>query len=65
MDFRIYIVVSGLIFGIIACFHSLRIAQGWEIVLGPRTVPKWASWLGAILPALLCIWAFKLVAALG
>jgi hypothetical protein len=57
---RSYMVISGVIFGIVAIIHLLRVINGWALVLGQYSVPMWVSWLGAVVPALLCIWAFRL-----
>lgn len=62
MNARAYLMVSGVLFGFVSIFHLLRIVKGWELILGPNPVPVWASWVGAMVPALLCIWAFRLFA---
>jgi hypothetical protein len=59
MNIRAYSFVSGVIFGIVAIFHLLRIVNGWELVVGPYSAPMWMSWLGTVVPALLCIWAIR------
>jgi len=60
MSARIYLVISGAIFGIVAVFHLLRVVNSWGLVLGAWSVPMWVSWLGAVFPAILCIWALGL-----
>ncbi len=60
MSSRAYLVISGVIFGIVAVLHLLRLVNGWALELGPWSAPIWLSWLGAVVPALLCIWAFRL-----
>jgi acyl-CoA reductase-like NAD-dependent aldehyde dehydrogenase len=60
MKARTYLIISGCIFGIVAILHLLRVVNGWTLVLGPWTVPMWVSWVGTIVPALLCGWAFRL-----
>ena len=61
MSSRTYLVVSGTIFGIVAVLHLLRVINGWSRVLGPWSAPMWISWLGTLVPAGLCGWAFRLV----
>ena len=60
MNSRTYLVISGTVFGIVAVLHLLRVANGWAMVLGPWSTPMWVSWLGTIVPAVLCVWAFRL-----
>lgn len=63
MNSQIYLAISGLIFGIVAVFHLLRIVKSWGLVLGTWSVPMVASWVGLVFPALLCVWAFTLMRA--
>ncbi len=60
MSTRMYLVMSALIFGIIADIHLLRIIKGWPLILGSWSAPLWFSWLGVIGPTFLFIWAVKL-----
>ena len=60
MNSRTYLVFSGTVFGIVAVLHLLRVVNGWAVVVGPWSVPMWVSWLGALVPAGLCVWAFRL-----
>jgi hypothetical protein len=60
MNARIYVVLSGFVFGIVAVLHLLRVVNGWAVAVGPWSVPMGASWLGTIFPAVLCVWAFRL-----
>jgi len=60
MNSRTYLVISGTVFGIVAVLHLLRVVNGWAMVLGPWSVPIWVSWLGTLVPAVLCVWAFRL-----
>ena len=63
MKSRSYLVISGTIFGIVSILHWLRVLNGWAFVVGPWSAPIWVSWLGALIPAVLCLWAFRLVTA--
>ena len=60
MNSRTYLVISGTVFGIVAVLHLLRVVNGWIMVLGPWSVPIWGSWLGTLVPAVLCVWALRL-----
>ena len=61
---RLYLVVSGVIFGIVAILHLVRLVNGWRFDLGPWSIPMWMSWGGTLLPAILCVWALRLAATL-
>ena len=54
------LIISGTIFGIVAILHLLRVANSWALVLGPWSAPMWVSWLGTLVPAVLCVWALRL-----
>ena len=60
MSSRTYLVISGTVFGIVAALHLLRVVNGWAVVVGPWSAPMWVSWLGTLVPAVLCVWAFRL-----
>jgi hypothetical protein len=60
MNSRAYLVISGTIFGIVAIFHLLRVVNSWAVVVGPWSAPMWVSWLGTLVPAILCVWALRL-----
>jgi hypothetical protein len=55
-----YLQISGVLFGLIALVHLLRLLRHWPVVLAGYMVPLWASWLGLILAAGLSIWALRL-----
>ncbi len=60
MDSRCYLIISGIIFGLVTIFHAARVANGWILGLGTWMIPMWVSWCGVVGPALLSVWAFKL-----
>jgi len=45
MNTKIYLKLSGAIFGIITVLHLLRAVYGWNAMIGGLTIPLWASWL--------------------
>lgn len=55
-----YLIVSGAIFGLVACLHLARLVLGWQAQVGGWTVPFWLSWGGLVGAGALCIWAFRL-----
>jgi hypothetical protein len=61
---RVYLQISGVLFGLIALAHLLRLFRHWPIDFAGYMVPLWASWLGLFLAGGLSIWALRLVRAL-
>jgi hypothetical protein len=60
MNPRAYLVISGTLFGIVAILHLLRVVNNWAVVVGPWSAPMSVSWLGTLIPAVLCVWALRL-----
>ena len=54
-----YIVVSGLIFGVVAVGQVLRAAMQVSVSVGGFEIPVWASWVAAVVAGSLCAWAFR------
>ena len=54
-----YIVVSGLIFGVVAVGQVLRAALQVSVNVGGFEIPVWASWVAAVVAGSLCVWAFR------
>lgn len=54
-----YVVVSGAIFGIVGVAHLLRALGNVPIQIGAAAIPVWVSWVGVLISAGLCIWAFR------
>ena len=57
---RAYALITGVMFGVVALLHALRVFNGWGFEIGTWTVPMWFSWLGMVFPAILCAWGLKL-----
>jgi hypothetical protein len=60
MNNRSYLVVSAIVFGLVAILHAIRVVNGWSLDLGPWAIPIWVSWCGVAGPAVLSVWAFRL-----
>ena len=60
MNPKPYLVVSGLVFGVVALIHLLRVVGGWSFVVDGWSAPMWVSWVGLLVAGLLCGWAFRL-----
>ena len=59
MSQRAYVGISGVIFGIIALLHLLRIVYGWEAVIGGWAVPLWLSWIALFISGAFAISAWR------
>jgi D-alanyl-D-alanine carboxypeptidase len=57
---RAYLWVSGVLFGVVAVLHVLRLAYGWPVQIGGWTLPLDASGIGAVVTGALCGWGFAL-----
>ena len=61
MSQQAFLLVSGIIFGLVALFHALRLVFHWEVRLRSREIPKWLSVVGFVAAAGMCVWAFWLL----
>jgi hypothetical protein len=59
---RTYILITGVIFAIVALVHLLRLLLDWPAQVAGLAVPPWVSWIGLMVAGALAIWAFSLVA---
>ena len=57
---HIYFLVSGIIFGLVAILHLVRLLRKWPVQIGPASIPMRISWGGLPAATILCIWAFSL-----
>ena len=53
-----YLVISGVIFGLVAIAHLARLIYHLPIRVGDWTVPMWPSWAGVAVAGFLSVWAF-------
>jgi hypothetical protein len=61
MTERNYLIVSAVIFGLLATAHFVRLITNFSLQVGTYAVPMWGSLLGLAIGAALSIWAFRLV----
>jgi hypothetical protein len=54
---RLYLVVSGVVFLLVAVLHLLRLVFEWPVVVGPWTIPQWPSYVGFPVSSGYCLWA--------
>ena len=62
MSRRAYLLVSAVIFSLVALLHLARIVFGWSAVIGGWSVPMWLSWVGIIVAGALAYFGFSLAA---
>lgn len=61
---RSFFTVVGIIFGIIALAHIIRLFTGTDFVILSWAAPLWLSWLGVIVTTYLSYMSFHLVVTL-
>ena len=54
-----YVVVSGVLFGVIAVFQAVRALNQWPVQVAGLDVPVWVSWFATAVAGGLCVWAFR------
>ncbi len=60
MNSRTYLIVSGVIFGLISIGQLMRLIFQVPIQISTLIIPVWPSALALIVVLLMCIWAFRL-----
>jgi len=58
---QVFFLVSGIIFGLVALLHALRLAFRWQVRLRSQEIPMWLSGVGFVAAAGMCFWAFWLL----
>jgi hypothetical protein len=61
MSSRSYILISAVIFSLVALAHLVRAVLGWGLVINGWQVPMWPSWLALVVLAGLIVWALGLM----
>jgi len=54
-----YVVISGVLFGVIAVVQAVRALNQWPVHVGGFDVPVWVSWVAMVVAGSLCVWAFR------
>jgi len=60
MSRRTFSLVGGVVFGLIAVGHMLRIVLGWSFTVQNFSVPMWASALAVVILGYLAYEGFRL-----
>lgn len=58
---KAYLLITAIIFGLVALLHLVRLVNHWSVQLGTFAVPFWGSWLGLIIGVALSLWAVRLM----
>lgn len=61
MSERNYLLISAVIFALIAVLHLVRVVTHWSVQIGTITFPFWGSWLALLVSIVLSVWAFRLM----
>ena len=59
MSRRAYLLVTAVIFSLIALLHLVRIIFGWSVMLASWSVPMWLSWGALIVTGALAYFGFS------
>lgn len=54
-----YVVVSGVLFGLIAVLQAVRAVYQLPVHVGGVDIPVWVSWVVVVVAGGLCVWAFR------
>ena len=57
---RTYLLVAGIVFGVVALAHLMRIFAGADLTIGSWGVPVWLSWVGVVATTYLSYMSFSL-----
>jgi hypothetical protein len=56
-----YIQVSGLLFGLVAIGHLVRVVRRWPLLVAGYPVPALASLAVLVVTGLMAVWAWRLL----
>jgi hypothetical protein len=45
MNDKLFHLIAGIIFALVALLQALRIYMGWPVVIGGWSAPMWISWI--------------------
>ena len=63
MNDKNYLIVSGVIFGLITVGQLARLIYQIPVQIGLLNVPVWPSFIAVALALALCVWSFSLLRA--
>src|ERR1017187_9333408 len=59
MNDKLFHLIAGTIFALVALLHVLRIYMGWSVVVGGWSAPMWVSWIGLVVAGGLAYFALR------
>jgi hypothetical protein len=59
---KLWLRITGTIFGIVAIMHLARILSGISVTIGTFSLPLCINWIGLIATVFLCVWLWRLSA---
>ena len=61
MGLKSYLVVTAILFMLVAAVHVARLFLGWTVVIGGWDVPVWVSWLTLIVLVAMATYAVRML----
>jgi len=58
-----YVTITALIFVVFAIAHTVRLARGWQVHVGPHNIAMSLSWIALVLAAAIAIWGGVLLSS--
>lgn len=58
---RRYVQVSGLLFGLVAVGHLVRVVRRWPLLIAGYPVPALVSLAVLVITGLMAVWAWRLL----
>ena len=65
MNEKKYLLISGILFLVLAVLHLLRVIFSWPFEIGEYSIPIWVSYFPVVILGVLSRWAFRLYATKG
>jgi hypothetical protein len=59
MIIELYLIISGIIFGLVSIFHLCRAIKNLRLMLGTWDTPVTLSWIVGLLTGIMSIYAFS------
>jgi hypothetical protein len=60
MNDKLFHLIAGTIFALVALLQALRIYMGWSVVIGGWSAPMWVSWIAIVVAGGLSYFALTL-----
>ncbi|MGH8119370.1 MAG: hypothetical protein ACRESK_02015 [Gammaproteobacteria bacterium] len=61
MTIKPYLIITAVIFVIVAVVHLLRLTYQWPVLIGNLNIPMWVSCAGLVVASVLFVWGFLLL----